>query len=57
VFAAGVDHLLLLHLERGQVHRKGECLAHIEPRSAGPGDLAIFVCKRWLQVPFPPATA
>lgn len=31
VSLAGMDHLLLLHLERGQVHRQGEYLVQIKP--------------------------
>lgn len=31
VSLAGVDHLLLLHLERGQVHRQGASLVQIMP--------------------------
>jgi len=31
VSLAGMDHLLLLHLERGQVHRQGESLVQIKP--------------------------
>lgn len=43
---AGVDHLLLLHLERGQVYREGECLVQIKPLpllTAGVLDLLAFV--------------
>lgn len=58
VSLAGVDHLLLLHLERGQVHRQGESLVQIKPLpliTAGALDLLSFcMFREVLGIPWEP---
>lgn len=58
VSLTGVDHLLLLHLERGQVHRQGESLVHIKTLhliTAGVLDVLTFCTVREvLVIPWEP---